>query len=89
MLEKIVNHYAPEAGIKEHVQLGDINTIEEPDAKTAFAFWKQSTKTYNFFVDAINGNINRYADNYNNIIISLVHEKMHKDDYENTKEFLN
>lgn len=88
MLENTVNHYAPDAGIKDQIQLGDIDTIKNPNATGAFAFWDGKTCTFNFFVDAINGNINKHADNYNNVIIALAHEKMHRDNDETWKPLL-
>ena len=86
-LLKIVNYYGKQAGLDQAVQLFDVDTIKEPDAAGAFAFWHLQRKTFNFCVNTIEGTINLHANNYNNVIVSLGHEKMHKVD-ERTKKIL-
>jgi len=46
----------------------------------ALLFGIQKTKTFNIAVNSGTGKLNQDADNYDNVIVSFVHEKVHKDD---------
>lgn len=79
-LLKIVNYYGKKANLDQQVQLGDVDTAKEILNKDGFAFWNRKEKSFNFFIDIQTGKINPESDNYNNIIVALAHEKIHKDD---------
>lgn len=80
LLNGVLNHYAKDAGIKGEIKPG----MNKDDNVPAFTVGESDTR-YNVLYGYHSGD-GKVLDNYNNIINTLYHEKLHQDDDRNNKK---